>query len=101
FFGNFLLKSVQPERRKKIKTFSIWEPAQSRISVGILQRFIQHQEELKVKIDASETLIKEEAVISSPANRNIVYKLDTAFDIIVSHEQRHLAQAKEILKMQN
>jgi hypothetical protein len=38
-------------------------------------------------------------VISSPANKNIVYKLETAFDIIVSHEQRHLEQAKEILQL--
>src|SRR4051794_28121788 len=26
FFGKFILKVVEPERRKKIKTFSIWQP---------------------------------------------------------------------------
>ena len=38
-------------------------------------------------------------VISSPANKNIVYKLEVAFDIIVSHEQRHLEQAREVLQL--
>ncbi len=36
---------------------------------------------------------------TSPANKNIIYTLETAFDIIVTHEQRHLAQAKEVLEM--
>jgi hypothetical protein len=38
-------------------------------------------------------------VISSPANKYIVYKLETAFDIIVAHEERHLEQAKEVLSV--
>jgi hypothetical protein len=37
-------------------------------------------------------------IISSPANKNIEYKLETAFDIIVAHEKRHLEQAREVLK---
>lgn len=44
-------------------------------------------------------LIQQGAIISSPANRNIVYTLETAFDIIVAHEQRHLEQAREIKHM--
>ncbi len=30
----------------------------------------------------------------------IVYKLQTAFDIIVAHEKRHLEQAREVMKNQ-
>lgn len=47
FFGNFVLKSVEPSRRKKMKTFPIWEPKNSSEAHGIIERFIQHQEELK------------------------------------------------------
>jgi hypothetical protein len=43
--------------------------------------------------------VERDVVISSPANRNIVYKLKTAFDIIMSHEQRHFEQAKEVLNL--
>jgi hypothetical protein len=97
FFGKTVLKAVEPERKKKSKTFPIWEPDESTIPGDILDRFSSHQEDLKKEIELSALLIEQGALISSPANRNIVYKLETAFDIIVTHEQRHLEQAKEVL----
>lgn len=100
FFGSIILNSVNPDRRKKMKTFSIWEPSQSNIKKDILQRFEKHQNVLKEFITNSKDLILKETVISSPANRNIIYKLSTAFDIIVAHEKRHLNQAKEVLMQQ-
>lgn len=96
FFGKMILKSVDPERKKKIKTFPIWEPGSSMISKDILNQFEEHQNELKKQIDEVEHLIYRNTVISSPANRNIVYKLETAFDIIVTHERRHYEQANEV-----
>jgi hypothetical protein len=99
FIGNMILKSVQPDRKRKIKTFPIWEPSTSEIPEGILGRFENHQSELKKLMEISKDLIERRTVISSPANRNIVYKLETAFDIIIIHERRHLEQAKEVLGM--
>jgi hypothetical protein len=102
FLGKTVLKAVQPDRRKKMKTFPIWEPNTSKVDDDILNRFENHQNELKLKIESVKELVAKGVVISSPANRNIVYKLETAFDIIVAHEQRHLEQAKEIkLLMKN
>jgi hypothetical protein len=97
FLGKTVLKAVQPDRQKKMKTFPIWEPSTSQEHNDILKRFEIHQNELKQKIEEAQEFIEQDVVISSPANRNIVYKLATAFDIIVSHEQRHLEQAKEVL----
>lgn len=99
FLGKALLSAVQPDRKKKSKTFPIWEPSQSRMLTGILEKFEQHHEILKKQIESSEALLEKGAVLSSPANKTIVYKLETAFDIIVAHEQRHFEQAKELLKM--
>lgn len=100
FLGKTVLKSVHPDRRKKMKTFPIWEPSKSEISLDILKRFARHQSELKELIKNSEDLLVKGTIISSPANKNIVYKLETAFDIIVTHEQRHFEQAKEVLMNQ-
>ena len=97
FIGKTVLHAVNPDNRKKIKTFPVWEPTISQIKGDILQQFENHQHELKRQIESSEEFIEKGAIISSPANRNIVYKLETAFDIIVTHEQRHLKQASEIL----
>ena len=96
FFGNFILKSVSPDRKRKIKTFPLWEPSQSKISGDILNQFDSHQTELKALIHSSTDLLTSKTVISSPANKNIVYTLKSAFDIIVTHECRHLEQAKEV-----
>ena len=99
FLGKTVLKAVQPVRKKKMKTFPIWEPTTSNVNGDILKRFQNHQNELIQIIEGARELVEKGVVISSPANKNIVYKLETAFDIIVSHEQRHLEQAKEILQL--
>lgn len=98
YFGKVILKSVQADRKYKIKTFAIWEPAISDVPNGILERFSKHQTELKNLIKNAKDLLGQDIVISSPANRNIVYKLETAFEIIVTHEQDTLSkQGKSII----
>ena len=99
FLGNTVLNAVQPDRKKKMKTFPIWEPSNSQVKSDIILLFKNHQTELQQNIEDAKELLKNDVVISSPANRNIVYKLETAFDIIVTHEQRHLEQAREILSI--
>jgi hypothetical protein len=99
FMGNMILNGVQPNRKRKIRTFRIWQPSESNIPADIIDRFCSHQEELKSLIAGSIDLLDKNIIISSPANRNIVYKLDTAFDIIVTHEQRHFEQSREMLKL--
>lgn len=98
FFGKVVLNAVKPEQKKKTRTFPIWEPSTSNIAGDILDRFKVHQKELKAQIAASEDLLKKGAIISSPANSTIVYRLETAFDIIVTHEYRHLEHADGVLK---
>ncbi|MEO0876711.1 MAG: DinB family protein [Bacteroidota bacterium] len=97
--GKMILGAVGPDRRKKTKTFPIWEPASSTISDDILDRFVAHQQRLKEEFQACAKLLGQGQVISSPANASIVYPLETAFAIIVNHEQRHLAQAEEMLAL--
>ncbi|MEX0772239.1 MAG: DinB family protein [Balneolales bacterium] len=101
FFGKMIFKSVQPDRKRKIKTFHIWEPTSSEVKADLLIRFGNHQANLKERISNCQDLLDKRAVISSPANKNIVYTLEIAFDIILAHEQRHFEQAKETLSKQS
>ena len=101
FFGKFILKSVSPDRKRKMKTFPLWEPSQSNIEKNIVTSFELHQAELKSLIQSNEDMLVKGSVISSPANKNIVYALSDAFDIIVTHEQRHLQQAIEVNGQRN
>jgi len=101
FFGKAILKSVKPDGAWKIKTFTNAQPSQSYIDGDIIKKFEIHQEWLKKLIESCGDLIKKQAVIYSPANKNIVYKLETAFEIIVAHESRHFEQAKRVLMQMN
>ena len=95
-FGKLIYDSVKPESKRKVPTFKAALPATSAIDADIVTRFEQHQSELKELIISSYDLLDANTIISSPANKNIVYTLKSAFDIIVSHECRHLNHANDI-----
>lgn len=101
FFGKTLFKSVQPETKKKTRTFRGWQPSEETFSEEILMEFNEVQEALKNYIENSEVLLHQKAVISSPVNKLIVYRLETAFQILLAHEERHFQQAKRVLEFQN
>jgi hypothetical protein len=91
---------VKPEKEEaKVKTFPIWEPANFKEEGSILELFEKHQQALRnLRID-NEDLIQRKQIIASPANNNIVYSLDDAFDVILLHEQRHFIQSKAVLAL--
>lgn len=97
--GNMIEKSMQPMSRTKTRTFPLWEPTQSRIS-NILERFRTHQSTLIAQLQGLETFFNRSIVISSPANRYVVYYLDQAVTILLVHEKRHYLQACSILEQQ-
>lgn len=99
FFGNVVLDSVQTDRKRRTKTFPIWQPSHSPLPDNILGLFLAEQEKLKQLIISSTDLVELQTIIASPANRKVVYYLPVAFDIIVAHERRHFDQACQVLKM--
>lgn len=101
FFGTMLLKSVSPDRRFKMKTFSIWKPEESGQIDNCLEQFQTHQLAVISEITATTESAGGDTVITSPASRWIVYRLDTAIDLIVTHEKRHFQQALEVLNQMN
>ena len=100
-FGRMILKSVDPNAKRKVKTFKAFEPAHSLISKNILIQFFESQIKLKNFIDSNRSSIESKTIISSPVNRNIVYHFDTVIDIIVNHQKRHFNQAVEIFDIMN
>jgi len=96
-FGRMILKSVEPERNRKVKTLKRWKPQKSTVDFNVLDRFFKGQiilgKHLKLLIPYAE----EEIVIHSPASKIIVYQIDVAIEIIIAHEKRHLNQALEVV----
>lgn len=66
----------------------------------VLYRFEQQQILFRHLMENCRELLDQGIVISSPANKNIVYKLETAFDIIILHERRHFEQARKLLQIE-
>lgn len=98
FFGNFILKSVQPNEVRKTKTMKIWVPNTNIDATRIMDRFKTHQEEIKDYLVTLKDIVSPEVIINSPANRKIVYTFGTTIEIILSHEERHLQQIITISK---
>lgn len=96
-FGKMILKSVNPDRKKKIKTFALWEPVAVEKEGTTLDAFLSHQESFALELESLVSYIDEDPVIHSPANNTICYSLTMAIDIILTHEERHFNQAKELL----
>lgn len=97
--GKMILKTVRPETKRKSKTFGNWEPVQSNITLDITERFVRHQQALKVHIQSMENFLGRNIIIHSPLSKYIVYPLEDAIEILEVHEVRHLNQAREVLHL--
>jgi len=98
YIGDSILKSVQPDNPKKVKTFPSWRPSSSEISADIVKKFENHQKELKQHVSTLEKARTQQKVIHSPMNKNIAYTIEKALEIIVTHEKRHFDQAVRVIE---
>jgi len=96
YMGKTILKSVQPENKKKVKTAVIWKPEAETFDESQIYDFMKMQDELKIHIGNMEKWIKRDIVIHSPVSKNLVYPISYALDIIITHEERHLVQLRGI-----
>lgn len=96
--GDMIFKSVSDGGKRKVKTFPLWEPQISSDYDGdIMENFSQHQKKMADWINELDLFLEKKTIIHSPANKLIVYSLEKAFEIIISHEKRHVDQAKNVL----
>lgn len=94
--GNMILKSVQPETKRKQPTVQMWAPAQSEVAQDMLQQFQTQQAKLIQSIGENQDLVENNTLVCSPANKFIVYTLGRGFEIMIAHERRHFNQAMRV-----
>ncbi len=96
--GKMILKSVDPENSRKQATLSIWLPGKMAPVPPheLMEKFINHQKELSEWISKLAPFLKSRQIIHSPGNKMITYPLETAIEIIITHEKRHLKQARKL-----
>jgi hypothetical protein len=98
-FGRMILSSVRPQNPRKMKTFTVWQPSISKSNKDIVTEFEKHHDQLKSRISRLEKYLDKGNIISSPANKWIVYPLDVALEIILTHEKRHIQHSKKLLEL--
>lgn len=98
FFGKTILESVHPDNKKKTKTLKLWKPKSTDFGRDIISKFEDHQIKLCNYISELERADCLDVTISSPGSSLITYKLHIAFEILITHEQRHLNQCKALMK---
>lgn len=100
FFGNLLVKSLDPKAERKLKAPKVAEPSASDISPAIIEDFVKHQAEMIDKIRQTENLDTKKIILTSPFIKAITYSLFDGYRIIVTHEKRHFGQAERALERQ-
>lgn len=100
FIGKMLVNSVRPETLRKMKTVTVFEPTKSEVPADILQRFQEQQQRVIALFRDHPELFSETIIISSPANRNLVYSTQAVADLITNHEHRHFLQAQRVWELQ-
>ena len=100
-WGPLLVKMLNPQSVKKLKAPKLFNPSESSLPSDMVEQFSAHQEKLQRYFSRLLLLDINTLVLASPASRFVTYSLNSALQIIVVHEQRHLAQAKTVFQHPN
>ena len=96
FRGRVIRWMLKPPPRIKLRTTSRFEPTIIGPPEGILPRFLALQRELQNSIEQSDSLDLNKIVVISPFSKNVRYNLYSCFEVILTHQLRHLWQAEHV-----
>ena len=97
FFGRFLIKGLDPNNAKPMKTTAKAFTLSSEIGGEIIGRFCEHQTKMIEHLQMLPASIDPaKLIITSPLLGFITYSLDDTFTILAAHCQRHFGQAKRV-----
>ena len=88
--------SLNPNQKRKMKTFRIFEPAASEVSETIIEDFAENQRKLIEMVKAVKSFDIHKIKISEPVGAALNLRLGDAFEILAMHEKRHFKQAERV-----
>ena len=95
FMGRWLIKHVEPESPRKLRAPKIFKPSASNVQNALDKFLAQQKTFLKFVADTS-GIDYNRTRLRSPVTPLVRYSLADAYVITVSHEQRHLQQARRV-----
>lgn len=101
FFSKLIIKSVDPNNLKKVKTFPVFQPVSRMYSKDILLKFSDQQSEFVNLLSSIKDLDLNKYIMCSPANKFIKENFCDVLEIIRLHDKRHIIQAQKVLNNPN
>jgi len=95
FMGRWLIKHVEPESPRKLRAPKIFKPSTSNVQ-NALDNFIEQQKAFLEFVAETNGIDYNRTRLRSPVTPLVRYSLADAYVITVSHEQRHLQQARRV-----
>jgi hypothetical protein len=96
WFGRFMVRSMEPPARIRIRTTTSFLPAPNRSRREIMAGFRAYQVQFIDRLRQANGLDLARARVSSPAGTWIRIPLGSAFAVLAAHERRHLWQAQRV-----
>jgi hypothetical protein len=98
WIGRFSVWVMEPPVRLRTKTPKPFQPAESRPRHDIMAAFRAYQVQYIDRLRQASGLDLARARVASPVVRWLRLPLGSAFALMVAHEQRHLEQARRVIK---
>lgn len=96
WIGRFVVRSMEPPARVKMKTPEPFVPTEKRPRHDIMAAFRAYQVQFIDRLRQANGLDLARARVKSPASRWLRLPLGSGFALILAHERRHLWQARQV-----
>ena len=97
WFARMFVRTVGPGRRMRFTAPGAWRPPASRPRQETLAAFRAYQVQCIDRLRQANGLDLARAKVKSPASSLVRLPLGAAFDVLASHAERHLAQARRVM----
>ena len=102
WLGNYFAESMLPKKQlNKMKTFKSMNPIHSQLSKQVLNTFIEQQQKMLQLLSLAHDKNLNNIRIPISINKWIKIKLGDTFRFVIYHNERHIQQAKRVLKETN
>jgi hypothetical protein len=101
WLGNYFALSMLPGKNgklNKMKTFKSMNPIHKQLAISVIDRFAEQQDQLLQLLDRAKTVDLSKVKTSISISKWIKLRLGDTFRVVVYHNQRHMAQAMNVIK---
>lgn len=98
WFGKMSIDMMSPDNLKKQKAITKFNPTGSQLTKDTVTQFLKYQEELLTLLEQAKSKNISQRKVPVEFFKLMRMKIGDALAFVVTHEQRHILQAQNVLK---